>query len=187
MFFRVFFYKITMNDNTHDEWKDLCSSCHAKTCCSDHLPPFVSTEEFEEIKIVTKRDDFVTTRIINNVKKNIMKTKDKTDECIFFDSERGCTIYQNRPFDCKIFPFDIRKINGEFTWIVFSCNPNSDWKWTESILERFESEWLTPKTIEELEYFTNTERLEQSGKAFSYEVLRKVRIEHPNITIKKIK
>jgi len=176
-----------LNAGNHNEWKDLCTSCHAKTCCSDHLPPFVSIDEFKEIKTSTGRDDFVTTRVINNTIKNIMKTKDRTNECIFFDSEKGCTIYQSRPFDCKIFPFDIRKINGEFTWIVFSCNPNSDWKWTESILETFEREWLTPKTIEELEYFSNTERLEQSGKAFSYEILRKVRLEHANITIKKTK
>ena len=38
--------------------------------------------------------------------------------------------------------------------------------------------WLTPKTIEELEYFTNVEQLEQSEKDFSYEILRKVRCEH---------
>lgn len=159
-------------------WKDLCSSCHAKVCCSDHLPPFVSDDEFEKIKISTGREDFVTTRIINNKVKRIMKTKDNTDECMFFDYEKGCTIYQTRPFDCKIFPFDIYKIDGEFTWIVYSCNPNSDWSWTESMLETFEKEWLTSKTISELEYFTNTERLEQSGKAFKYETLRKVKFKH---------
>ena len=161
------------------EWKNLCSSCHAKTCCSDHLPPFVSTDEFEKIKSFTRRDDFTTYRVINNKVKHIMKTKENSDECIFFDSEKGCTIYHERPFDCKIFPFDIYKINGDFTWIVYSCNPDSKWKWTESILESFEKEWLTPKTIEELEYFTNNERLDQSGKAFSYEILRKVKFTNP--------
>lgn len=170
-----------MGGDNPNGWKNLCDSCHTKTCCSDHLPPFVSIDEFEKIKIATGRDDFVTYREINNAIKHIMKTKEKTNECVFFDAEKGCTIYQNRPFDCKIFPFDIYKINGEFTWIVYSCNPNSDWKWTESILDSFEREWLTPKTIEELEYFTNTERLEQSGKAFDYETLRKVRFEHIEI------
>ena len=41
--------------------------------------------------------------------------------------------------------------------------------------------WLTLKTIEELEYFTNVEQLEQSEKDFSYEILRKVRCEHIKI------
>jgi len=163
-------------------WKDLCNSCHAKTCCSDHLPPFVSDDEFKKIEEATGRSDFVTLREINNKTKYIMKTKENTDECIFFNSEKGCTIYQNRPFDCKIFPFDIYKINGIYTWIVYSCNPNSDWRWTESILESFEKEWLTSKTMNELEYFTNNERLDQSGKAFSYEILRNVRFIHDKIT-----
>ena len=111
-------------------WKELCNSCHAKTCCSDHLPPFVSNDEFEKIQESTGSDDFVTLREINNELKYIMKTKRNSDECIFFDSEKGCTIYQNRPFDCKIFPFDIYKFNGEYTWIVYACNPNSNWKCT---------------------------------------------------------
>jgi Fe-S-cluster containining protein len=163
-------------------WKDLCDSCHAKTCCSDHLPPFVSDDEFKKIEEATGRSDFVTLREINNKIKYIMKTKENTDECVFFNSEKGCTIYQNRPFDCKIFPFDIYKINGIYTWIVYSCNPNSDWRWTEPILESFEKEWLTSKTMNELEYFTNNERLDQSGKAFSYEILRNVRFIHDKIT-----
>jgi Fe-S-cluster containining protein len=181
------FLKIVLDSVNPNGWKGLCNSCHAKTCCSDHLPPFVSNEEFEKIKTSTGKDDFVTNRLINNATKHIMKTKDKTDECIFFDSERGCTIYQDRPFDCKIFPFDIYKINGKFTWVIYSCNPDSDWKWTESILESFERELLTPKTIDELEYFTNTERLEQSGKAFRYKILRKVIFEHSKISNKEKK
>ena len=171
-----------MKRDNPNGWKDLCNSCHAKTCCSDHLPPFVSDDEFKKIEEATGRSDFVTLREINNKIKYIMKTKENTDECIFFNSEKGCTIYQNRPFDCKIFPFDIYKINGIYTWIVYSCNPNSDWRWTEPILESFEKEWLTSKTMNELEYFTNNERLDQSGKAFSYEILRNVRFIHDKIT-----
>jgi len=177
-FFRHLVNMKMLEGDKPNGWNKLCSSCHAKTCCSDHLPPFVSNDEFKKIQEFTGSDDFVTLREINNELKYIMKTKRNSDECIFFDSEKGCSIYQIRPFDCKIFPFDIYKINGEYTWIVYACNPNSNWKWTESILESFESEWLTSKTIDELEYFTNNERLDQSGKAFGYEILRKVKFLH---------
>ena len=39
-----------------------------------------------------------------------------------------------------MFPFDIVRIDAKYHWIVFTCNPESDWKWCESHLENLESD-----------------------------------------------
>lgn len=39
--------------------------------------------------------------------------------CYFYHAGR-CAIYDVRPFDCRIFPFDIREIEGRLHWIVYT-------------------------------------------------------------------
>jgi Fe-S-cluster containining protein len=40
--------------------------------------------------------------------------------CIFFQSQTGrCEIYETRPIDCRLFPLDIKEINGRFHWVLY--------------------------------------------------------------------
>lgn len=41
--------------------------------------------------------------------------------CLFYQNEL-CTIHKDRPFDCRLFPFDIIKSNDKFYWIVWKLN-----------------------------------------------------------------
>jgi len=52
----------------------------------------------------------------------------RADNCCYFYKNGRCTIYSARPFDCKIFPFDIIKYRDQFCWIVYLdlCPPEVD-------------------------------------------------------------
>ena len=39
-----------------------------------------------------------------------------------------------------MYPFDIVWNNNEYHWIIYSCNPDSDWKWTEEYLQKLEAD-----------------------------------------------
>jgi len=48
-----------------------------------------------------------------------MRRVDDNEEkgCIFFVNNQ-CSIYNNRPIDCRLFPFDFKEIDGEY-WLIY--------------------------------------------------------------------
>jgi len=85
-----------------------CKNCDAK-CCKI-VPPMIF--EFEKEKFYDK----LTTRRFQN--KTIFLLRKKGKKCIFLKNNK-CQIYAKRPFNCKMFPFDITKINGKYFWIIW--------------------------------------------------------------------
>ena len=58
----------------------------------------------------------------------------RTDSgCLFYKGGK-CEIYAIRPFDCKIFPFDIARLDGLFYWIVYTslCPSESGFEYDEA-------------------------------------------------------
>ena len=98
--------------------------------------------------------------------------------CIFWDEDKKmCSIYENRPFDCRAYPFDIHLINGKYHWIVYSCNSKSDWKWTEEYLEALENDKQFNEVMKKIEIFAGHTKmiLPQELEKTPYTVLRKVK------------
>lgn len=160
---------------TLDIWNGLCDKCNHKSCCNDYVTPFLSTKEFKDIQKLGY-ENFADDVLINDISGHALKKKSNSEECVFWSAQKGCTIYSNRPFDCKLFPFDIYKIDGVYMWVVYSCNPDSDWSWAEKMLESFESELITKDVIKNLDAFSDLGRLDNSDKSYKYLVLRKVKL-----------
>lgn len=153
----------------------LCNKCSHTSCCNNFVTPFLTPNEKEKISKIghTNFSDDYTTHGMNV---HALKKKPGTDECIFWKKDIGCGIYENRPFDCKLFPFDIYKINGEYTWIVYSCNPESEWTWTEKILTSLEEEIISEDVIKHIDAYSDVDRLDESDKSFDLVELRKVNL-----------
>ena len=96
--------------------------------------------------------------------------KKPTGQCIFWNGK--CEIYDHRPFDCRIFPFDIDYIDGEFYWIVYSCNKDSDWTWAEEHLRQLEQDPMWKNRKEYLMIFN--EAPYSYPEEMPYTVIRKV-------------
>ena len=99
---------------------NLCSSCvgNSSSCCCDTSvdSPMLLPNEVEAIskKLEIKKEDFckkIDLAKINNDDslKHLyqMKRDEKTNSCCFFKNNQ-CTIYDIRPIDCRIFPYDIK-------------------------------------------------------------------------------
>ena len=121
--------------------KTLCDSCKQATCCDSIDSLTVFDSDVQKLTKIGKGGSkyLQTVKIKEKAILTTIKKKENSSECVFFDSKKKlCTIYENRPFDCRMYPFDVTFIDNEPWWIVYSCNPNSNWKWTEEYLQKIE-------------------------------------------------
>ncbi len=44
------------------------------------------------------------------------------DTCIFLENSL-CSVYDKRPLECRIFPFDIHDIDGDLMWVLWDVCP----------------------------------------------------------------
>lgn len=157
---------------------NLCDSCAAKSCCTDFAEPLLFPSDCAKLEKIGKlNSDFINTVKIGGKSIKIIKRKTDSHSCIFWDeTKRICGIYEHRPYDCRMFPFDIDIVDGEFYWIIYSCNPKSDWSWTEQHLEKLEHDPQFQEIISNIEYFklTSTDYVDVKKEPPSV-VLRKVK------------
>lgn len=94
-----------------------CSKCKLKVnCCCDFGTidaPVISEIEREKLKEIYSINDFCT-----NCGERIYSLNLNGDKCIFYNN--GCTIYNNRPLDCRLFPFDLKKIDGRYYLVLYN-------------------------------------------------------------------
>jgi len=68
----------------------------------------------EEVELISKDyDDFY-----NYIGENLYTLKTIDDRCIFYKDDR-CIIYNDRPLDCKLYPFDIIKKDNKYLLILY--------------------------------------------------------------------
>jgi Fe-S-cluster containining protein len=115
-----------------------CLDCPAKTNCCTRVAhgteienPFLFNDEAENIKrrIGGLLSDF-SEKFVTNGGVEYLAIKSRAPGCTFFQSGR-CTIYDIRPLDCRLFPFDIRRTqSGALMWIVYTdlCPVEFDWR-----------------------------------------------------------
>ena len=158
-------------------FEELCNECPHQNCCTNSQEPILFENDISNLKSVGKfTEKYIQTISINNSPTKAIRKKENSSECIFWENSK-CTIYDHRPFDCKVYPFDILKIDGKFFWIVYSCNEDSSWGWSEDFLKMFESDKSFKGVLENLEIFAgNTERiLPEESKKTPYQILREVK------------
>jgi Fe-S-cluster containining protein len=106
-----------------------CKSCSGIDCCGilceggEIEPPFLSSYDIEKIEYFSglKKEQFAEERInpITSHTIHLMKTSPHKG-CIFFNNRTGlCDIYAFRPIDCRLFPLDIRFVQGRYLWALF--------------------------------------------------------------------
>lgn len=110
---------------------NLCHKCvHAKaTCCSNPLvdSPMLLPNEAEKIANATNEEidsfaqivDFAKMHHDKTLKKLYqMKRQDNSSACHFYQ-DCMCSIYDIRPIDCRIFPYDIKMENDGNYYLIY--------------------------------------------------------------------
>ncbi|MGI0065908.1 MAG: YkgJ family cysteine cluster protein [Nitrosotalea sp.] len=161
------------------QFYNLCSNCTHQGCCTNFAAPLVFENDLENLRQINKAaDNYIKDIQINNHNLKTIRKKDGTNNCIFWDNDiKKCGIYKNRPFDCSLYPFDIHFINGKYRWVVYSCNPQSNWNWTEDYLKTFESDPRFLDIISNIESFSDLNvisTLVGFAKETTFVVLREV-------------
>lgn len=159
------------------DYSPLCGNCKSQGCCTNSAVPLVFESDYVDLLSIGKAtEEFLHDRNVHgNIIKAVNKKKDST-ECIFWQNNQ-CSIYYQRPFDCRAYPFDVLKINSEYHWIVYSCNPDSDWSWAEDYLVALEQDRAFAEVMRKIEIFSGNTEIILPGESEKtpYTVLRKVR------------
>jgi hypothetical protein len=171
----------TLKNNT--TYTKLCGSCSHQSCCTSFVSPILFNTDIERLKSIGREGDEYTRNImIERQQVRTIRKKENSTMCIFWDeNERKCSIYENRPFDCRAYPFDIFLINGKYHWIVYSCNSDSDWRWSEMYLQALEKDMELNEVFNDIETFANNTELillQQSQKT-PFTILRQVQYKKP--------
>lgn len=157
----------------------LCCSCKSQGCCTNSAVPLVFSSDLAELQSINKAsDEFLHDRNVNGTIVKAVNKKKNSHQCVFWDQTNSkCSIYQHRPFDCRAYPFDILKINGKYHWIVYTCNPHSNWSWTEDYLTLLEKDRAFSEVMEKIEIFSGNTCivLPSESKKTPYTILRQVK------------
>ncbi len=117
-----------MNDPSQESAKDkntfkFCLQCpSANNCCvrvrhglgEVESPPLLNGEE----RLIAAETGLDVSAFAEATAASVLAVKRGNNCCYFYKNGR-CAIYAVRPFDCKIFPFDIIEHDDEFYWIVY--------------------------------------------------------------------
>jgi Fe-S-cluster containining protein len=129
-------YLLIKNNKNKIGTYDFCQQCVGHESCCNHIDedidlPVLLPQEVKTIKDKYNIKNFV--KVINLQKKESNKTlkniyqiipSKKTGTCPFYIKNK-CTIYSDRPIDCRIFPFDIKLIKNQCYLIRYNypmCN-----------------------------------------------------------------
>lgn len=113
--------KVT-KDNINKEkgsYKD-CMNCSLRIkCCSnfDKINAPVLSED--EVGIIMKHTD--NNNFYNIKDDKIFQLKTIDNECFFYKNGR-CNIYNYRPIDCRLYPYDIIKDDHKYYLIIYLIN-----------------------------------------------------------------
>jgi Fe-S-cluster containining protein len=114
-------YVLTPKRGISENTYDFCKGCHQQQfCCCNHASidmPILLPNEVEAIAFI-KKEDKSKFAIQQG---NLWQMKRKDNACYFYQNNR-CTIYKERPIDCRFFPFDIYKDNGKNMLVLYKKN-----------------------------------------------------------------
>lgn len=98
--------------------KEECAKC--RICCS-----FDSTDLWETPVVSAKLrdrilDDYPEMRFVEKGESYLFRMDKEPDEdlyyCSVLDRKKGCVLGDEKPFDCRIWPFRVMEFNGQ--WVI---------------------------------------------------------------------
>lgn len=124
-------YALFRNTNNNLGTFNLCSNCVGKSatcCCNPNVDsPMLLPKEAEtisknmniNIEEFANKVDFSKMYKDGSLKELYqMKRQENNNKCYFYKNNQ-CTIYETRPIDCRIFPYDIKLENDGNYYLVY--------------------------------------------------------------------
>ncbi len=104
-----------------------CTQCGK--CCKGPEPGFVWVTP-DEIAALAKRldmtEDEFGRRYLRRIGITFSLVERANHDCIFWDDEKGCTVYEDRPSQCRTFPFWPEFVIDRDAWRKIDWCPGKD-------------------------------------------------------------
>jgi predicted RNA methylase/Fe-S-cluster containining protein len=141
-----------------------CIRCNKKAVCCKTVPPMIFDFEREQFK----KDVFVEK--FDNKKIYLLKKIGKS--CKFLQNNR-CQTYDSRPFNCRMFPLDLKNIKGSLYWIVWEyCSVPKNFN---SEIDRLEKDFLSKVKRKEIEMYVKYTSQAEEFKKLNWKLIRPVK------------
>lgn len=104
---------------------DACGACNGVSCCGRGgviKAPFLSSHDVKTISMKTGlRPESFSDEVSNPHTGNTVRflKATTTNGCHFLNAGR-CGIHEFRPVDCRLFPLDVKKLEGELRWVIYN-------------------------------------------------------------------
>lgn len=99
-----------------------CTKCSkTNNCCCNFEKidrPIISQEEKKKIELCYDNND--DKELFQKLTNECFNITTINNNCIFYDG--NCKIYNSRPYDCRLYPYDIKKINGKFFLVIYKLD-----------------------------------------------------------------
>lgn len=99
-----------------------CLGAECGACCSGKMGPgavWVSWEEIERLaEHLSLTPHEVRRRYVRRLEGRFSLRERANYDCIFFEPDRGCTVYEARPTQCRTYPFWKRVMASPRTWEI---------------------------------------------------------------------
>ena len=121
--------KVRPDDDTHlNGTFGFCEGCPGNSnCCTGKTVELPVLTPGDVISI-SKEMELPASEFSTQTNGSLSEMRSRKGECFFYKNDR-CTIYNNRPVDCRLFPFDILK-NKEnklmLVWYSTTCPKTID-------------------------------------------------------------
>ncbi len=107
---------------------DACRDCSGAKCCGNIKhggtiePPFLTSFDVAQIGNFTGlHADIYSQTVVNPHTGNTVRfLKTTSREGCHFLHEGRCSIHDHRPIDCRLFPLDLKMVEGELTWVIYN-------------------------------------------------------------------
>lgn len=95
-----------------------CTNCKKSiNCCQEFNKLNAPSISIEEKELINK----YYSNFYDELEKNIFTLKTKNNTCIFFKNN-NCSIYNIRPLDCRLYPYDIIEKEEKYFLILYKLN-----------------------------------------------------------------
>ena len=142
-----------------------CSACttHPNCCCdfSDTIDNIVVTNSEYDLLIKAHPEAQQYFQQINSEAFHLLST---SGICPFYN--KGCSIYDIRPSDCRLFPFDIKHIEGEYYLIRYDLPCGS-----KNVTE---IPWKAIDTLKTIITTYTDPRIEAKVDQLPFEIIKKI-------------
>ena len=161
---------LIMDLNKYDGTYVHCSNCKMKkNCCQDF------DDEIDNIVTTVYEKQQIINKVGTQYEKHFKKINDEAFNilsvdgvCPFFDN--GCTIYDIRPSDCRLFPYDLKEIDGRYYLIRYELPCGS------KEINHEENDKVIEVLMGIIKTYTD-KNIEEKVNHLKYEIIKEIKIQ----------